>query len=281
MFSTLRTRFGIPGIVSVIALVFAMTGGAFAAKYIITSTKQIKPSVLKSLQGKQGPAGTNGTNGTNGANGVKGDTGAPGGPGPNGKSVVTGDAGVECEEGGISVEVEGTPASKKFVCNGEEGPPGTNGSPWTAGGTLPPDATETGVWAIGDASPRRFGVPVTPISFAIPLKGKGEMVENPETELLEEVEVGLGETEVHYITKSGVVPAECNDDVAPVPSVFHPEADSGNLCVFESSKGTGTFSIHIENPLTGTTGAATSGAQLIASAPGEFFANGSFAVTGY
>jgi hypothetical protein len=31
MFSTLRNRFGIPGVISVIALVFAMLGGAYAA----------------------------------------------------------------------------------------------------------------------------------------------------------------------------------------------------------------------------------------------------------
>ena len=31
MFSTLRNRFGIPGVISVIALVFAMFGGAYAA----------------------------------------------------------------------------------------------------------------------------------------------------------------------------------------------------------------------------------------------------------
>jgi hypothetical protein len=31
MFSTLRTRFGIPGVISVMALVFAMLGGAYAA----------------------------------------------------------------------------------------------------------------------------------------------------------------------------------------------------------------------------------------------------------
>ncbi len=46
------------GVLAVIALVFAMTGGAYAAKrYLITSTAQISPKVLKTLKGKPGPAG--------------------------------------------------------------------------------------------------------------------------------------------------------------------------------------------------------------------------------
>lgn len=75
-------------VLAVIALVFAMTGGAIAAKkYLITSTNQISPSVLKKLTGKPGPvgpagsagkAGANGANGTNGTNGEKGEEGETG-----------------------------------------------------------------------------------------------------------------------------------------------------------------------------------------------------------
>jgi hypothetical protein len=55
--------------------VLALTGTAFAGGYIITSTKQIKPSVRKALKGNRGPRGFDGADGVNGA------PGAPGSPG--------------------------------------------------------------------------------------------------------------------------------------------------------------------------------------------------------
>ena len=73
------------------ALVISLTGSAIAAKkYIITSTKQIKPGVLKQLKGETGPAGPKGdagaagAKGETGATGAKGDTGAAGTNGTNG-----------------------------------------------------------------------------------------------------------------------------------------------------------------------------------------------------
>jgi hypothetical protein len=75
-------------VVSTIALFFALGGGALAAThYLITSTKQIKPSVLQALRGRSGrpgPAGTPGANGTNGTNGASATNGAPGATGPTG-----------------------------------------------------------------------------------------------------------------------------------------------------------------------------------------------------
>lgn len=83
MLTTLRTRFGVPGVIAGIALFVAMGGAAFAAqKYVITSTKQIKPSVLKALQGKAGPVGPAGSTGSSGS---PGQNGAPGKDGTNGK----------------------------------------------------------------------------------------------------------------------------------------------------------------------------------------------------
>ena len=59
-----------------------MTGGALAAKhYLIESTKQINPKVLKKLTGKTGATGKNGVAGSAGA---PGNPGAPGAPGKDG-----------------------------------------------------------------------------------------------------------------------------------------------------------------------------------------------------
>ena len=59
-------------VVAVAALFFALGGGAVAAghSYLITSTKQIKPSVIKHLKGAKGPRGHAGTAGTTGASGA-------------------------------------------------------------------------------------------------------------------------------------------------------------------------------------------------------------------
>lgn len=136
-------------VISVLALVFAMSGGAYAAsRVLITSTKQISPKVLKSLKGvngKNGATGTNGTNGTNGAPGPQGPAGGAGpagGPGPEGPKGANGPNGEsvksktlaekngtgKCEEGGSEFTVEG---KKTYACNGEKGA-------IHAGETLPP-----------------------------------------------------------------------------------------------------------------------------------------------
>ena len=129
-------------VIATLALVFAMTGGAYAAKkYLITSTKQISPSVLKALQGKAGPAGAAGAAGAQGPagpagpagkgeKGEKGDTGSSGTgtPGANGKNAVVGTpTSGECKEGGATVEVEGSAGTKHAVCNGKEGTAGAAG----------------------------------------------------------------------------------------------------------------------------------------------------------
>ncbi len=53
MFQQLRKHLGYANVTATLALFFAMSGGALAAShYLITSTRQIKPSVLSSLKGE-------------------------------------------------------------------------------------------------------------------------------------------------------------------------------------------------------------------------------------
>jgi hypothetical protein len=131
-------------VIAGLALVFAMSGGAYAAKkYLITSTKQISPSVLKQLQGKAGAGGVPGAAGAQGSAGPAGSGGAKGETGPAGAKGETG-------------------------TKGSAGVTGPTGSPWTVGGTLPSGATETGTWNVGSMS-AHGGFFTVAISFPIPL----------------------------------------------------------------------------------------------------------------
>ena len=66
-------------VVACVALFVASTGTSIAAShYLITSTAQIKPSVLTKLKGAQGPQGAAGAAGTQGSQGATGPTGATG-----------------------------------------------------------------------------------------------------------------------------------------------------------------------------------------------------------
>jgi hypothetical protein len=80
---SIRRHLNYANIVATFALLFAMSGGALAAKhFLINSTSQINPSVVKKLKGKtgktgaQGPQGLPGSKGVVGERGEKGETGA-------------------------------------------------------------------------------------------------------------------------------------------------------------------------------------------------------------
>jgi hypothetical protein len=202
MFSAIRRRMHVSPatVIATLALVFAMTGGAYAAsKYLITSTKQIKPSVLAQLKGRTGPAGVNGANGAQGPQGPTG-TGAPGpegkagGPGESVASaeVKVGEAG--CNKlGGSKFTVGG---KETTACNGKEGKEGKEGSPWTAGGNLPPGRPLRGEWGIQEffSEHKEFA---NTVSFALPPasapavhilnKNEKELVYNATTKKVEEV----------------------------------------------------------------------------------------------
>jgi hypothetical protein len=196
--------------VATLALVFAMSGGALAAThYLITSTKQIKPSVLKSLQGKvgaagaQGPAGAAGSQGPQGPGGPQGPLGGKGADGTNGTNGTNGEnvtvakaSAAECKEGGTKFS-NATGSGK--ACNG---------SPWTAGGTLPKGSSEKGTWGWIGSTAGPENPAITPISFNIPLATTSIVTVVPKGQH------GTGEG-------------------CPVTSsVAEPEAEPGNLCIF-------------------------------------------------
>lgn len=155
MLSAVRRRVTYANVVMTLALVFAMAGGAYAAKkYLITSTKQISPKVLKQLKGKAGAVGAQGPAGPAGAAGSQGPAG------PAGKDGATGPAG---KDGATGPQGPAGAAGKE----GPAGKEGKEGSPWTAGGTLPSSKTETGTWTI--ETPDAKGFQYGAASFPIPL----------------------------------------------------------------------------------------------------------------
>jgi hypothetical protein len=249
MFSALRKRIHVSPttVIATLALVFAMTGGAYAAKkYLITSTKQISPSVLKSLQGKAGPAGTNGAPGAQGAQGAQGPAG-PGGtggakgekgaPGTNGTSATsksfTGKKTLgseKCEEGGTEVT---SASGTTLVCNGAEGAPGQGGtpgatgpagSPWVAG-QAPTGAILKGTWSIqGYAAAGAGEVIDVPISTGVPVN-----ITETKAIMLQKGTNLPGETTEERENKEGVCAGSADN---PLPSGLPGGAFKVRICIY-------------------------------------------------
>ncbi len=223
MFKQLRRHLTPSTFIAFLALVLALTGGAFAAggsggsgagsrataSTTLATAAKAKPKVKAGPRGPAGPAGKNGANGANGAAGpqgpqgapgAKGENGAPGGPGEkgtngaNGKSVISATlqkGNSHCPEGGSEFEVEGSSAPPTFACNGGAGS-GGEGYPKT----LPSGETETGTWSVTEKPSLKVGERVeatTSISLPIPLpepavRGKAAKIEYVKVSLSSKLE---------------------------------------------------------------------------------------------
>jgi hypothetical protein len=115
-----RKRPPVATVIALVALVVALGGTAVAAsRYIITSTHQIKPSVLRVLHGRRGIAGPQGRPGVPGVAGQAGKQGLPGGSGPAGPQGENGANGVTARVRGIgSVTSLTEPASASDSLSG-------------------------------------------------------------------------------------------------------------------------------------------------------------------
>ncbi|HEY1451131.1 MAG TPA: hypothetical protein VGF47_09265 [Solirubrobacteraceae bacterium] len=137
----IRRRLSYANVVATLALLFAMSGGALAANhYLVNSTKQINPKVLKKLRGVRGARGSTGQAGPTGAQGAKGVAG------PKGSDGAKGDHGDR----------------------GEQGKPGDPGL--SALSDLPSGDSESGTWGLSTVGGKAGETMETSASFPIPLE---------------------------------------------------------------------------------------------------------------
>jgi collagen triple helix repeat protein len=170
----IRTKPGYSHVAVAIAVALVMSGGAYAAKkYVITSIKQIKPSVVAQLKGKAGPAGPQGAVGSTGKDGL---------PGAEGKQGTQGTQGIQ----------------------GIEGKEGREGSPWTAGGVLPSGKSLKGEWSVVATAKEATNQFANSVSFALPLASA------PATHF---IRIGEGENEEESKWAPAIKEGKCKGSV--------------------------------------------------------------------
>jgi hypothetical protein len=230
--SRIHRQLGTAGfVISIIALIAALGGGAYAASggFSAKQKKEIrKIAEGVATPGPQGPAGTAGSQGTPGSPGIKGDKGDRGENGTNGTNGANGTNGTDgenvaiiplaaangtghCEQGGAKF-TNGT--GEAFACNGGA----SGGYPET----LPSGHTETGFWEVqgGKGISNEFAS-VTTISF--PLK------------------LGTAPTEKVLITESSSA-----QDKAKCPGeAFEPKATPGVLCLYVATAFSGSVTLKL------------------------------------
>ncbi len=274
MFQALRKHLTPATGIAFVALIFAITGGAFAANSgggggakqtaLVaragsgTLTATVAKAKAKTKAGARGPAGPKGATGPAGPAGATGPAGPAGATGPAGGGGPQGPAGP-------------TGATGLQGPQGNEGKAGANG---TTGFTkaLPSGDTETGTWSAHLAAESEFMF--VPLSFNIPLAAA--ITEHA----FVVTEAEWAEEEVGGVKQKD--PAGC---AGGTPSA--PKAEPGNLCLYVGAN----FLNHIVfnaiiktypelSPGESKDGAGTAGALLYVVATGvPDFAYGAWAVT--
>jgi Collagen triple helix repeat (20 copies) len=214
MFNRIHRKLGTAGfIISIVALVAALGGGAYAASGGLTGKqKKEVEKIAKKYSGKPGAAGAAG------ATGPAGPAGAAGKEGPAGKEGGAGKEGAQGKEG----------------VAGKAGEPGKAGKNGTTGftKTLPTGETEVGVWGTAGA-PASVGRLSFPVSFPIPLAtAPNEVVVVHPDEEFDGSNLTPPNPEPKCPGRGGgsfPAPGPTNPTYKPTT----PEATEGVLCVYE------------------------------------------------
>jgi hypothetical protein len=262
--SRLHDKFNTPAIVvSVIALVFALVGGAYAASNALTGKqKKEVEKISKKFAGKPGSPGANGPAGAAGPAGAKGDTGAKGDKGDAGTSVVSEEFGLAGKDGKC-VSTGGTKfvsaSGPSYACNGKEG------SPWTDGGTLPPGALETGTFSFHGTEAENPSVGAA-LSFPIPLAQ----------------EIPRSHIHIFGVDPEAEFEAAC---FLPGAEFTKPDAKPGEMCIWPAVADMESSEINSIVPLqsgpnAGTENVGPTGGIIYATMSGTGRGSGSFAVRG-
>ena len=232
-----------------LALFFAISGGTLAAKkhYLVNSTKQINPEVLRALKGNRGPAGVTGKEGPQGKEGKTGPpgpaggagvTGATGPTGPSGSGATgaTGPTGEKGEKGttGATGPTGAAGSNGANGSNGTTGPTGPTGAGGGGGGAafgttgateLSKEGIMTGVWHATIIAPTGFRQVEAEGDISYPLKLK----------------TGEKPTAVYKNESQSHEPkAPCEG------SVEIPKANPGTLCIYTGG-GFGAQEIEYKN----------------------------------
>jgi collagen triple helix repeat protein len=222
MFSRIHEKLGTAGfVISIVALVAALSGGAYAAgalnpqvkKQITKESKKFSKKFSKQFA-KAGPQGAKGDTGAPGANGSNGAAGSPGNPGEPGSS---GEPGM-CSEGNPTC-------------------------------VAPSGSTLTGTWAVAGGAE---DLAMATISFPLRVSPAPTAIQESNTKVFEHqigAEIKDGETPfvgpyktiIEMITSPEGPGKAAEEDEAAFralcPGSFeNPEAESGYLCIYNGDR---------------------------------------------
>ncbi len=283
MFKALRKQITPATILAFVALVFAVTGGAFAAtggsgnspSKASASTAPVTATTAKkkAKAPARGPAGPRGAPGATGATGpagpigpagqagAKGENGAAGGNGANGEngvSVTSTESKAKigpCTVGGSEFKAA---SGTTYACDGKEGKEGKEGT-FGSGQTLPAGQTLRGTFvALSNTGGEGFNIAQDAVTFQLPVNYSAE----PAPSLVETV------------VKAGESPPEgCTGG----PNI--PGAEPGHLCIFASTEENVAFLGAV--PLGNGVGGVNFGFLLtaVAKEAGKVDVSGTWAVT--